>query len=265
MNETELLFSSVLNCNRMSLYLDRQRFLTGDESKAIAAALKRRVAGEPLAYILGSTEFMGLEFKITPDVLVPRPETELLVETAIRQARTSDNAICKRILDLGTGSGCIAVSLAKFLPNAEVSAVDISEEALKVAAENAEAHNVKINFIRSDLFSAPALVSSKYGVIVSNPPYIVSEEIGKLQPELSYEPRIALDAGHDGLEFYRRIIDKAPDHLENGGLLVMEMGFGQRKKIENIFKKSKIFETIGIVKDYNDIDRVIVARRQTGG
>jgi release factor glutamine methyltransferase len=270
-NEAELLFSSVLNCNRMSLYLDRQRLLTGDESKAISAALKRRIAGEPLEYILASTEFMGLEFKLSPDVLIPRPETEILVETAIRLASTTPCskqgrvAVNTRILDLGTGSGCIAVSLAKFLPDAEITAVDISQEALKVAAENAEAHNVKINFIRSDLFSSPALSSFKYEIIVSNPPYIVSEEIERLQPELSYEPRVALDAGPDGLEFYRRIADKAPDHLEKGGFLVMEMGFGQSKAVENIFNKSKKFEIIEIVKDYNNIDRVIVARRQTSG
>jgi release factor glutamine methyltransferase len=261
-NETELLFSSVLNCNRMSLYLDRQRFLTSDESKAISAALKRRIAGEPLEYILAGTEFMGLKFKLSPDVLIPRPETEILVETVIRQARASDST---KILDLGTGSGCIAVSLAKFLPDARITAVDISGKALKVAAENAALHNLKIDFIRSDLFSSPVLSSSKYEIIVSNPPYIVSEEIEKLQPELKYEPRIALDAGPDGLGFYRRIIDKAPDHLEKGGFLVMEIGFGQCKKIENILKKSKKFEIIEIVKDYNHINRVIVARRQTGG
>ena len=262
MNEAELLFSSVLNCNRMSLYLDRQRLLTNDESEAIALALKRRIAGEPLEYILASTEFMGLEFKLSPDVLIPRPETEILVETVIRQARAADNA---KILDLGTGSGCIAVSLAKFISDSKITATDISVKALEIAAANAGFHNVKINFLCSDLFTSLSLSQYKYDIIVSNPPYIVTEEIWQLQPELQYEPLVALDAGPDGLEFYRRIIDKPPDHLEKGGFLVMEMGFGQRKAVENIFKKSKKFEIIEIVADYNGIDRVIVARRQTGG
>jgi release factor glutamine methyltransferase len=161
---------------------------------------------------------------------------------------------------LGTGSGCIAVSLAKFLPDAEITAVDISEEALKVAAENAAAHNVKINFICSDLFSVPSL--SKYDIIVSNPPYVACAQIAKLQREVRAEPAIALDGGGDGLEFYHRIINDCPDHLEAGGFLIMEIGFDQRKRIENIFKKSKNFEIIEIVKDYNNIDRVIVARRE---
>jgi release factor glutamine methyltransferase len=263
-NEAEVLFSEVLNCSRAALYLNRQRVLTRDESGAIAAALKRRASGEPLEYILGAAEFMGLEFKVSPAVLIPRPETEILVEAVIEISRQADKSISRqKILDLGTGSGCIAVSLAKFLPKAEVTAVDISQEALKVAAENAMAHNVKVDFMRSDLFSALSL--SKYDIIVSNPPYIASGEIGQLQRELKYEPQIALDAGPDGREFYRRIIDRAGRHLEDGGSLIMEIGFGQRGEIENIFKKSKTFKITQVIKDYNNIDRVVTARRQLGG
>ena len=264
MNEAEVLFSEVLNCSRTALYLNRQKLLTKDESGAIAAVLKRRISGEPLEYILATAEFMGLEFKVGPAVLIPRPETEILVEAAIKIShQVTKSPSHQKILDLGTGSGCIAVSLAKFLPKAEVTAVDISEEALKVAAENAMAHNVKVNFMRSDLFSALSL--SKYDIIVSNPPYVPSGEIKQLQQELKYEPQVALDAGPDGCEFYRRIINHAGDYLENGGSLIIEIGFGQRRAIEDIFKKSKTFKITQVIKDYNNIDRVIAARRQIGG
>ncbi|MFA5157262.1 MAG: peptide chain release factor N(5)-glutamine methyltransferase [Candidatus Omnitrophota bacterium] len=260
MNEAEVLFSSVLNRSRMSLYIDRDKLLTKDESGAIAAALKRRISGEPLEYILGKTEFMGLEFKVSPAVLIPRPETEILVETVLS---CCIGGPCLKILDLGTGSGCIAVSLAKFLPDAEITAVDISKEALAIAAENARLNNTKVNFMRSDLFSA--LPSSKYDVIVSNPPYVSSGEITGLQPELKHEPFIALAGGSDGLDFYRHIINVAPDHLEPAGLLIMEIGFGQRRDIEGLIKGSKKFEVMKIVKDYNNIDRVIAARERIGG
>jgi release factor glutamine methyltransferase len=261
MNEAELLFSRVLNCSRLSLYLDRQRLLTEKESEAVSAALKRRISGEPLEYILGVMEFMGLEFKVSPDVLIPRPETEILVETVIKISNDPD----RKILDLGTGSGCIAVSLARFLPNAEITATDISSRALKIAAANAASNNVKIDFLCSDLFGALDAVRQKYDIIVSNPPYVASGEIGKLQQELRHEPLIALDGGEDGLEFYSRIIKDAPDYLEAGGSLVMEIGFDQAGRIENIFKRSKKFKAIEIIKDYNNIERVIVARRETSG
>lgn len=264
MTETETLFSEILNCDRLSLYFNKDTVLGRDTGFFIAKALKRRIGGEPLEYILGKTEFMGLEFKVNPDILIPRPETEILVETVLRYAANreplTDNL---KILDIGTGSGCIAVSLAKFLPGTRITATDISPEALVVARKNALLNNVadRIKFIHSDLFLNYELRTNNYELIVSNPPYISTGEIDSLQPEVKCQPRIALEAGADGLDFYRRIIAQATEYLPPGGLLVMEMGFGQKEKIENIFRESGNFNIMKIIRDYSNIDRVIIARK----
>ncbi len=260
MNEAELLFTNILNCNRLSLYLNKDTLLDNLKSSFICGVLKRRIKGEPIQYILDKTEFMGLEFKVTPDVFIPRPETEILVEKAIEIAGSSQAGV-RSILDIGTGSGCIAVSLAKFLPESKIIASDISEPALQVARENAKLNNIesKIDFISSDLFCSKLLAPESYNYIVSNPPYVPTAEIETLQPEIQYEPRAALDGGNDGLDFYRRIIDKAPRYLKKSGFLIMEMGFNQKDAIKNIFQNSLCFEIIESIKDYNNIDRVIVA------
>jgi release factor glutamine methyltransferase len=256
MNEAELLFTEILNCNRLSLYLNKEEILNPDKSVLVSSVLKRRIKGEPIQYILGRTEFMGLEFKVSPDVFIPRPETEILVEAAIKLV-TSQN-----ILDLGTGSGCIAISLAKFLQNAVITATDISKEALIIAEKNAKLNNVNINFVQSDLFTQYAIRNTQYDLVISNPPYIPAAEIDKLQPEIKYEPRAALDGGSDGLCFYRKIISRAADFLKAGGFLMLEVGFNQREPIEDIFQKSEKFEVIEVIKDYNCIDRVVIARKR---
>lgn len=257
MNEVELLFSEALGCDRASLYLNRDRGLSEDQSAFISAALKRRIKGEPIQYILGKTEFMGLELKVNPSVLIPRPETEILVETALSYIKKEKPA---RILDLGTGSGCIAISLFKNLLDCEIDAGDISTEALELAGENACLHGAKINFIRSDLFGS--LKNKEYGIIISNPPYVEEEQIIKLQPELQFEPRIALAAGTDGLSFYRQIVSEAGNYLKKNGLLIMEIGFGQAKALGKLFSEANNkLKLIEIIKDYNNIDRVIVARK----
>jgi len=260
MNEAELLFTQILSCSRAKLYLDRGRRLKRKEASFLACALRRRFYGEPVQYILGKTEFMGFEFRVTTDVFIPRPETEILVETALKIVHSS-KFIVHRILDVGTGSGNIAISLAKFLPSAKVTATDISEKALEIARQNALLNNVEINFFRTDLFSNYELRTINYELIVSNPPYIPSAEIENLQSELSYEPRIALDGGSDGLDFYRRIVLKAPGYLNRGGFLIMEIGFNQCLAIKEIIKSIDKFEIIEVVKDYSNIDRVIVARK----
>jgi release factor glutamine methyltransferase len=231
-----------------------------DKSAWIASVLKRRVRGEPIQYILGKTEFMGLEFKLTKDVLIPRPETEILVETVIKIASGSrPQASGCKIMDIGTGSGNIAISLAKILKNCKIVAIDISQEAINVARGNALLNGVvdKISFINQDFFSPQPF---SFDFIVSNPPYIPTLEINTLQPEISYEPRIALDGGRDGLDFYRRIIAESPEYLKEGGYLIMEIGFGQKDRIKNIFQKSENFEIIEVVRDYSSIERVIVAK-----
>jgi len=261
MNEVELVFSELLNCDRFSLCLNKKLPLTKEKGALISSILKRRFFGEPVQYILGKAEFMGLEFKVTPDVLIPRPETEILVESVISIVHSSKFRV-QSILDLGTGSGCIAVSLAKFISTAQITATDISQETLAIAKDNAILNKVedRIKFIRSDLFSNYELCAMNYELIISNPPYIPTEEIDKLQLEVRHEPRAALDGGTDGLDFYRRIIQESPAYLKQGGLLIMEMGFGQHRGIENMLKKSQKFEIINIIKDYNNIDRVIIAK-----
>ncbi|MDD4900310.1 MAG: peptide chain release factor N(5)-glutamine methyltransferase, partial [Candidatus Omnitrophica bacterium] len=209
MTEAEILFAEVLGCDRMSLYRNRALPLNAEISKYIGTVLKRRIHGEPLQYILGKTEFMGLEFKVEPGVLIPRQETEILVEKVVQEVTKSQghNAISLSLLDLGTGSGCIAVFLAKMFPAAKITAVDISEQALRIAKQNAILHGVdeRIQFIQGNLLSPYAVRRTQYDIIVSNPPYIPSWEISQLQPEIAYEPRIALDGGEDGLDFYRKI------------------------------------------------------------
>jgi len=261
--EAELLFTNILNCSRHSLYLDKDIFLDKAKSSFVSSALRRMIQGEPIQYILGRTEFMGLEFKVTPDVFIPRPETEILVEKAVEIARNSDPGV-RSILDIGTGSGCIAVSLAKFLPNIILTATDISHKAIETAQSNALLNNVadKIKLIYSDLFTSYELLIRNYDIIVSNPPYIPAAEIEELQPEVKYEPRAALDGGKDGLDFYRRIIDKAPSYLKENGFLIMEIGFNQREAIKNIFQKSGYFQIIELIKDYNNIDRVVIAKKR---
>ncbi|MFH0855770.1 MAG: peptide chain release factor N(5)-glutamine methyltransferase [Candidatus Omnitrophota bacterium] len=259
MNEAELLFSEVLGCDRISLYLDKGELPDRNKLLFISSVLKRRMRGEPIQYILGKTEFMGFKLKVCRKVLIPRPETEILVETALRYA-DKDKRI--RILDLGTGSGCIAVSLRSHLANSRVDASDVSGKALELARENAGLNNARINFIHSDLFGS--LTRREYDIIVSNPPYLRDEEINKLQPELRFEPRLALSAGVDGLGFYRRIIPAAAGYLKKGGLLIMEIGFGQKAGIEGIFRDSGGFKIIETIKDYNNIDRVIAARKAGG-
>ncbi len=261
MNEVELLFTDILNCDRPSLYLDKDISLDKAQSCFVSDALKRRAKGEPIQYILGKAEFMGLKFIVAPDVLIPRPETEILVEKTIEITRSGRTAV-KSILDVGTGSGCIAISLAKNLPGVEITAVDICEKAIKIAGENAVLNNVKINFLKSDLFDNYELKANGYEIIVSNPPYIPDTEINALQPEIKYEPRLALEGGRDGLGFYRRIIKSAHLYLKENGLLIMEIGFNQKEDVKNIFKLSGYFEIIEEVKDYNNLDRVVIAKKR---
>lgn len=258
MNETELVFTRALNCDRVSLHLDKARRLTPGESGSVASCLKRRIAGEPLAYILGSCEFMGLEFKTDPRALIPRPETELLVEAAIRYAGGFAAPV---IADIGTGSGAIAVSLAKFLPSAKIIAGDISEAALRLAEENASRNGVRgrVVFVRSDLFSG--MRADACDMIVANPPYIVSSEIDGLSPEVRSEPRLALDGGPDGLHFYRRICAEASRYLRPGGYLLMEIGAGQRRPVEAIIGDSGL-RFVEVKEDYSAIERVIVAAKK---
>jgi len=264
MNEAELLFTDLLKCNRIDLYSDRPPAPNKSQLRLISSALKRRAKGEPLQYILGKQEFMGFEFKVNPGVVIPRPETEILVEGILdlsSQIRRQDSS--QKILDIGTGSGCIAISLARLLPGSSITAIDISAQALLVARSNARENGVyqRVEFIRSDLFTDQAIKNRRYDIVVSNPPYIESGEIDNLAPEIGFEPRIGLDGGKDGLDFYRRIIAGSLNHLQTGGFLALEIGLNQRRSVESILKKKKDFSVYKIIRDYNDIERIIIAQK----
>lgn len=217
----------------------------------IDAAAGQRLAGKPLWYIIGDTEFYGCKIKVDGRVLIPRPETELLAELAVKTAQEGN-----KLLDLCTGSGCIAVSVAKQLAGKGVSvtAADISAPALEVAKENAALNGAEVKFVESDLFSA---VKGKFDVIVCNPPYVKRGDIPALQREVKdFEPLSALDGGEDGLDFYRRLAAEAPKHLVRGGTLLMECGLGQAQEIVKLFAK---FDYTMVSRDLNGVERFVRA------
>jgi len=216
----------------------------------------------PLQYITGNTNFMGLELKVQPGVFIPRPETELLVEKTLNvlsAIRYPLNAI--RILDLCTGSGNIAISLAKTLKNAKIVASDISDEAIEIAKDNAKFHNCEnIEFVKSDLFDK--LDKQLFDVIVSNPPYVSGEDWQDLPKHVLCEPRLALYAGQDGLDFYKRIFREAAAFLKKDGYLIMEIGYNQKDSLIDLIDGK--WELQEIVRDYNAIDRITVIRKKSG-
>ncbi len=259
--QVELLLAHLLKMQRMRLYLDFERQVTEAEVTALRELLRRRGQREPLQHILGTACFCGLEIAVDSCVLIPRPETEMLAEMGWKfLQKTADAA--SRVLDFGTGSGCIAIALARNCPAAAVTAVDISQEALAAARENAERNNVasQIQFAPGDGFAAlPA--GSRFHLIVSNPPYIPSADIAGLEPEVrDHDPRAALDGGADGLDFYRRLARDAVPFLEPGGRMMLEFGDGQAEAIQKIFEAQNwIVEAIE--SDYNRRLRFLTAGR----
>ena len=218
---------------------------------------------EPTAYITGNREFWSLDFRVSPDVLIPRPETELLIEVALRLAKEICSARSPRIIDLGTGSGAIAVALASELTSAEIVATDISAEALVVATVNAVRNGVaeRIRFVQGDLFD-PIQPEKPADLVVSNPPYIRRSDIDMLVPEVSrWEPRYALDGGLDGLEYYRRIAAQAFRYLAPHGALAVEIGAGMSQAVAALFQDAAECAAVNIYNDYAGIERVVVARK----
>jgi release factor glutamine methyltransferase len=258
--EAEYLLTFALRVKRHELYLYPERTLTGKESSEFSGSIRKRALREPAQYITGETEFRGLVFKVSPEVLIPRPETELLVEEAVDFLKGFKGE--EIVIDLCTGSGCVAVSIAKERSNTLVYAVDISKEALKVASLNAGINGVasSVKFINGDLFALLSELKGKARVIVSNPPYVSKEEIEKLDPEVrDYEPMIALNGGADGLEFIKRIIEDAPGYLLSGGRLMMEIGWGQAERVKEIITRHGLYRDIEIRKDLSGIERVVKA------
>jgi release factor glutamine methyltransferase len=257
--QIELLLAHVLKLPRLKLYLDFERRLSEHELDTVRTLVKRRGDREPLQYILGVTSFCGIELEVSPAVLIPRPETELLVEQAwnfLRQCAKPDPGI----LDFATGSGCIAIAVAAKFPQAFVAAIDISEPALAVARANAERNKTRVEFHCSGDF-APA-GQREYDLIVSNPPYIPTSELVSLQPEVrDHEPRLALDGGADGLEFHRLIARESPGHLAQGGKLMVELGFAQAQAAEEVYAKEG-WGLESVLPDYSGCARILIAHRQ---
>ena len=259
--DAEYILAHILGCQRQDLLIYPDRVVKEDEAAQFNACIERRGRREPLQYIIGEVGFRGLLFKVNKDVLIPRPETELLVDEVVKSVTKKDATI----LDLCTGSGCIAVCVAREIIDSKVYAVDISEGALAAARENAARHGVgeRITFLSGDLFGAISSLNLKgmIDVIVSNPPYVSSEEMQELQPEIrDYEPASALYGGKDGLDFYRRIIHESPYFLAAGGYIVMEMGYGQAGRIKELIENENKFINIEITKDMAGIGRTISAR-----
>ena len=251
----ELLLAATLGLDRVGLYLNYDRPMEPAELEGFREFVKRRARREPLQYILGTTEFWSLPFKVTPAVLIPRPDTEILVEEALKRA---DDALS--ILDVGTGSGAIAVALAHELPAAQVVAVDCSPEALAVARDNAALNGVdgRIAFQEGDLF---ALESAEYDLVLSNPPYIPVADIPTLMPEVrDHEPRGALVGGEDGLEAYRALARQAPTLLRAQGWLLVEVGIGQAEAVAELLETAGLGH-ITVRADYAGIPRVVAGQK----
>jgi release factor glutamine methyltransferase len=257
--QTELLLAHLLKMPRMKLYLNFDRALTPVETDALRELVKRRALREPLQHITGSTSFCGYEITVNRHVLVPRPETELLAELGWTCLNGLDSPIA---LDLCTGSGCIAIALAAKCPKAKIIASDISPEALSLAKENAAQNKVaeRIEFFQGDGFAAVD-ASARFDLIITNPPYIPSAEIATLDPEVrDFDPRLALDGGADGLDFYRRLAGEAPAFLKAEGRIMMEFGDGQADAIKKLLEDQKwIVEAVK--EDYSHRARILVARR----
>ncbi len=260
--DAEVLLCAVLKCERINLYVDFERPLTDTELAQFKQYVVRRAGHEPLAYILGEKAFMRNMFKVTPDTLVPRPETELLVESIVMAAEAVGGDV--KILDIGTGSGAIIVSLLDYLPKAKGVGVDISVGALTVAKENAVSIGVaeRAGFLRSDVFGALPL-DKKFDIIVSNPPYIPAGDIAGLAKDVQKEPIGALDGGTDGLDFYRRITKEAPLHMVEDGLLAFEIGIYQGEAVAELCRKAG-FGAVAIRKDYAGIERMVFAAKEGG-
>ena len=255
--DTELLVCHVLEITKLDILMEPNREIEPEKAEKLRKLYARRADGFPVQYLIGTEGFMGLEFNVTPSVLIPRPDTELLVEKIIELA---DNRKGMRILDIGTGSGAITISLAYYLKTAQVETVDISLEATAVAKGNAEKNGVsdRVTFLNGDVFE-PVAVGTLYDVIVSNPPYIPSDDITDLQVEVAvHEPRLALDGGLDGYDFYRRIIDEAPAYLNEEGILAFETGHDQARTIAEIMEQNGSYENMAIYKDLNGIERVVI-------
>lgn len=250
------LLSYVLKKDKVYLTINLDNDLTDIEYDEFTKCIKEIIDGKPLQYITQKQEFMGMKFFVNEDVLIPQPDTEILVETVLDICKKYDKQSL-RMLDLCTGSGAIAISLSKIL-NTQVFASDVSTKALKVAEKNNVMNNTKVEFIESNLFEK--INGEKFDIIVSNPPYIKNEEIKSLSKQVQNEPYIALAGGEDGLDFYRKIIDEAYKHINENGYLCLEIGYDQKEDLIKLIKQNENYEYENCIKDLSNNDRCIIAK-----
>jgi release factor glutamine methyltransferase len=256
--EAEWMLCEALSLDRVGLYLNFDKPLSESELAAYRGMVGRRGKREPLQYILGSQEFMGLDFQVTPAVLIPRHDTEVLVTEGVKRGGEA-----RSILDIGSGSGCVAIALAKALPESEICSVDISAEALAVARDNAQRNGAAVQFFQGSLFEPFA--GRRFDMVVSNPPYIPAAELTTLQLEVrGFEPLSALDGGVDGLDFYRCITERAPEHLNPGGWLLFEVGAGQAPDVLGLLQGGGFTEGCFTQIDPAGIERVVGGRLANG-
>ena len=262
--EAETLLAEALDCQRIELYTRFDELPADEKLKEFRAWVKRRGAGEPVAYIVGHREFYSLRFIVDSNVLIPRPETEHVVVAAIEAAKSIDaNPI--RIIDVGTGSGCIAVTLAKQIKNSKIAAIDISDGAISVARSNAQAHAVedRVKLFKGDLLKALPAGSEPVHIIVSNPPYIGTSEIDTVDEQVkNHEPKIALFSGEHGTAITERLIQQSVEILLPGGFLIFETSPIVIDKCVSLVNSNGAFDDVKIEKDYSDHERLVIARKQ---
>ncbi|MFP3866547.1 MAG: peptide chain release factor N(5)-glutamine methyltransferase [Desulfobacteraceae bacterium] len=260
----EVLLAYCLGLERLALYLRHDQPLSAGEVASFKALMQRRLAGEPTQYITGHQEFWSLDFLVSPAVLIPRPETEILIETVLEQVRQQDFPLTGGpLLDVGTGSGVLAIVLAQELPDSQVAALDQSAAALALAQENARRHQVahRIGFIRGDLLE-PLAPRPRFAVIIANPPYVPTSEWGHLPREIrDHEPRVALNGGPDGLTVIRRLVSEAHHYLIPGGLLALEVGNSQAPAVLDLLSPQEAYGPGQVRGDYHQVERVVFARR----
>lgn len=257
--DAQILLSAIINQDRTYLITRSDESLTDDATRRFRDAITRRAAGEPVQYITGRQEFFGLDFAVTPAVLIPRPETEIIVEAALELSEAAEPFL---FCDVGTGSGCITTALLYHRPLARGVALDISHAALAVARSNARRYDVagRIDFIASDVFDTLRIGARRFAIIASNPPYIDADEIPTLQREVrDHEPRSALTPGADGLAIVRRLLADAPAHLARGGHLIFEIGYGQASAVRALVDLD-VWQIVDVRDDLQRIPRVFVLR-----
>lgn len=262
--DAELLLAHSLGLRRIDLYVQYDKPLTREELARFREMVRRRARREPVAYITGEKEFWSLVMRVTPAVLIPRPETECLVEAALAFLPEDEGADGRRILDLGTGSGAIILALAVQRPHDVFVAVDRSPSALAIARENAERHEIapRVRFLKGDWFEPVSKGEPAFDLIVSNPPYIKREDLESLQPEIrQFEPVSALDGGPEGIDALSHIILTAPRYLQPSGCLLLEMGWDQRRLLEPVARQAGCYEEMTFLKDYSGYDRVLRLRK----